>query len=226
MRAAWQANPDELTARAVADSGNYEMQALGELGAMRDPSYHGARASAEEAARLARLQQVTPDLDEALRARADVSDVNYGKAFASDDQRRFAAMQSGRDSLGTPVQLSEAPIPPQIAALERYPAIRAVADAVRKANPDGGNPLASLRGLHAMKLAIDEKFSNKLARSAFDDFSDATLQNTKEELLAAAESISPGYRTARTVHAQMSPDVNQARVMNEMQNVLKRGGGG
>jgi hypothetical protein len=239
LRATAQADdalPAIMAANAAGRKGLTSGQAVAE-GVEYAPNYQALQArisgfdpqraaieGAQEADRLASIRSVTPDLDEAIKARSRLSDVAYGKAFDADAQRLgiLQQEQAFNDEMGALLVRNPSPVrvTPELAALERFPAIRAAAEAVKKSNPDIGNPMTSLQGLHAMKLAIDQQFANPMATTPLQNFTNSALGSTKRELLNAMENVSPMYRTARTVHQQASPQVNQAQILNEVADTL------
>lgn len=224
---------DETAVQAAITAGSPEFTALGEMvKSLHRPGEYDAIAKLQEAARMAGLKKVTPNLQEAEAARSAVADVGYGKAFASDAQRieeaqKMAQMEQAIKTGGIggfspqPIKVT-----PEIASLEKYPAIKAAAKVAKDLNPDIGNPLTSVEGLHLMKVAIDNQFKNPSASTALQNYSNAALADVKTKLLGAIENISPAYRTARTVYAQMSQEVNQAKVLQEMASVLEKPTGG
>lgn len=234
--------PDNLTAAQIAQQAGVAgpmFQAFGARAKQVMPDDYAALMARQEAARLARLQAETPDLATALAQREGAANVTYGKAYTSDAQRRAvedagaeaaALSQSGGISgIG-----AKAPIPPQVQALTQNPVIAAAAREAgilaRASGLDVANPLGSLEGLHLMKIAIDNQFKNRSASTALQNYSDDALRNSKAQLLAAIEGttnqpgISPLYGVARQQYAALSPEVNQAQVMRELQTTLRKPG--
>lgn len=233
--------PAELTAaQAVAPARNDLIAAMGERAAKNDISNFFARTAAEqEAARMARLQGVTPDLAQAQAARDQVAEALYGRARAADLMRRQIAEQeaaAGRSMGAAAGYTAPSQVAPALEALRQNPVIAAAAKDAKTLAASLGkkidDPMASLEGLHLMKVAIDGQFKNRTANTALHNYSDAALENTKTQLLAAIEGtanqpgVSPLYGAARKGFAEASAPVNQAQVLGAMQGVLAKPGGG
>ena len=233
--------PAELTAaQAVAPARNDLIAAMGERAAKNDISNFFARTAAEqEAARMARLQGVTPDLAQAQAARDQVAEALYGRARAADLMRRQIAEQeaaAGRSMGAAAGYTAPSQVAPALEALRQNPVIAAAAKDAKTLAASLGkkidDPMASLEGLHLMKVAIDGQFKNRTANTALHNYSDAALENTKTQLLAAIEGtanqpgVSPLYGAARKGFAEASAPVDQAKVLGAMQGVLAKPGGG
>jgi hypothetical protein len=185
---------------------------------------------------MARLKGVTPDQIAAETARGTSADVLYGQAYAADRMRRSIAGQSGKTTtgpLGEPIYTDDIKIP-QIEALRNNPIIEAAAKEARilmasdpkKYGNIGANPMESLEGLHLMKIAIDNRFKDPTSATALQNYNKAALASTKETLLGAMEKLSPQYEQARRQFSEMSPPVNQSKVLQEMASVLQKPTGG
>jgi hypothetical protein len=194
---------------------------------------------AQEAARRETLANVTPDLAAAEEARKVAGEVAYGRARAADTQRlnNLAMEQQNANMLaGTAGPINVERVAPALQALKGNPVIEAAAKEARTLAASQGvklaDPMATLDGLHYMKLAIDNQFKNRGATTALNKYSDAALNSTKENLLAAIEGtanqpgVSPMYGLARKQHAALSEPVNQAQVLNAMQDTLAAPAGG
>lgn len=196
----------------------------------------------QEAARMARLERVKPDLKKAMDEREGLSNIAYNNAYALDDQRIADARrveEALRDAQHGGMELAgkaKSRIIPEIEALRGNPIIDSAAkEADILAKSMGlkiGNPMESLRGLHLMKIAIDNQFKNRTASTALQNYSDSALQSTKENLLNAIEGttnkpgISPLYKLAREQHAEKSIPINQAEAIGEIQGAIAKQGSG
>lgn len=233
--------PAELTAaQAVAPAKNDLMAAMGERAAKNDVANFFARTAAEqEAARMARLQGITPDLAQAQAARDQAAEALYGRARAADLMRRQIAEQeaaAGRSMGAAAGYAAPSQVAPALESLRQNPVIAAAAKDAKTLAASLGkkidDPMASLEGLHLMKVAIDGQFKNRTANTALHNYSDAALENTKTQLLQAIEGtanqpgVSPLYGAARRAYAEASAPVNQAQVLTAMQGVLAKPGGG
>jgi hypothetical protein len=190
------------------------------------------KAAADAAAREAMITSQTPNLVKAEKLRGETSSRFYGAAFAADAQRQAelaAREQASRALSGTAGPTFEAKIAPELQALKKNPAIAAAESEAKKLAATKGvdlgkDPMSTLEGLHYMKLAIDSQFKNPTATTALQNYSNAALQNTKQQLLGAIEQVSPLYGVARTRHAALSDEVNQAKLLNQLVETLKGSG--
>ena len=159
------------------------------------------------------------DIASAVSDRGGAANVLYGKAFASDAQRRDvadSAMQYARSMMGTGVADPGNLLSSK--ALESLRSRPAFSSAVSKAqemiqNQTGSkvNPLNSLEGLHYIKLALDD-MSNPKAATALGKNESRAVESLKEELSKELENISPLYQNARQVFADMSTPINRMQV--------------
>lgn len=240
IRAANATAPADLTAGQAAANVTapvYQALAADVTGLNANRQY--PKELAQEAARRETLANVTPDLAAAEEARKAASEVAYARARAADQQRlnNLAEQQQNANMLASttgPINIEV--IAPALEALKGNPVIEAAAKEARTLAASQGvklaDPMATLDGLHYMKLAIDNQFKNRTATTALNRYSDAALNSTKESLLAAIEGtanqpgVSPLYGLARQQHAMLSEPVNQAEVLNAMQGVLTGPAGG
>ena len=234
------AAPDRTAAQAVQEAGvaSPVFQAMGEQGRTLTPELASAasqRTLAEEAARKAAIAGVTPDLPALEAARKAAGNVAYGKAYSADAQRlaqRADEIAAGRVMGAATGYVEPGAITPALEALKQNPVIKAAAKEAGRNNAGMQDPMSSLEGLHLMKIAIDNRFQNRLAPTALQKFDDAALKSAKQQLLTAIEGVanapgvSPLYGVARKQFAAMSPEINQATVLNEMLSVLEKPGGG
>jgi len=228
------AAPGTTVRQALADVTTPQTQFLGEIMDARAPGAALTDRTAQEASRAARLQSVTPDMPQAIAAREQTAQALYGRARSADVMRQQLAdteIASGNALRGATGYQVPSRIAPELEALRANPVIAAAAKEAKTLAATQGlplkDPMASLEGLHLMKIAIDNQFKNRTASTALQNYSDAALSNTKSQLLAVIEGtanqpgISPLYGAARKTYAEMSEPVNQAVVLEAMQNVLK-----
>ena len=247
-----QAAEGETAGQAAAYVKQPPFQALAELAERKDKSGETFRQLKEqEVARQQRLAEQSPLLSEAEATRTATTKPIYEMAFTADEQRlarreaerlqRIKEVEESgllKYSQAYKTKMAEASkleIPPQIRALRGNPIIDAAAkEASILAKSEGreiGDPMASLRGLHYMKLAIDNQFSNKTAATSLEKYSDRALANTREKLLQAIEGtdekpgISKVYGVARQKYAELSKPVYQAKIFDELQSILRAPGG-
>jgi hypothetical protein len=135
------------------------------------------------------------------------------------------AGESGLLGMLRPIQ--NVPLPEPVKAISDNSIIKAAIRQIKNdptTPPDvAGNPLASLEGLHRIKMVIDASF--KEPSSALGKYANSARAGTKQKLLSVIEEISPQYELGRKKFAEMSVPVNQAQVMGELATTLKRSGG-
>lgn len=158
----------------------------------------------------------------AENVRSGAADALYGQAYSSDAMRRSIAADiansakpfSGAAGLKVGEDLST----PGLRELAGRPAFQsAIKEAKTLAanmGDDIGDPLTSVKGLHYIKMALDEGFKNP--QSSLASFGQKALTNTKEKLLNELESISPLYGNARKTFAELSKPINSMQIGNEI----------
>jgi hypothetical protein len=235
IRAANAAAPTNVTAaQAAAGSTAPTYQALAAAIAEQDIDKSLKVRQAQEAARRATIEEVTPNLAESQANLDAAAKVSYGRAMAADKQRinNLAAEQQNANMLaGTAGPIKVEYVSPALEALKGNPVIDAAAKEARTLARTKDvilkDPMTTLEGLHYMKMAIDNQFKNRGATTALNNYSDAALSATKQKLLAAIEGtanqpgVSPLYSLARKQHAALSEPVNQAKILNAMQDTLQ-----
>jgi hypothetical protein len=196
------------------------------------PAQMSDRYLQNNAARIAHLRALgaTPEQIAAMEAsREGAANALYGQTFAADAARRAAA-QPARAAV-SPVTDWGAPVAARAAdelstsglrELASRPAFQA---AIREAKTlaanmgeDIGDPLTSAKGLHYIKMALDEGFKNP--QSSLASFGQRALASTKDTLLTEIDKVAPTYGAARQTFADMSQPINRAQVANEL---FKRG---
>lgn len=232
------AGDDVTAAQAAAPAGSDKFSALGKVAEKQKSQYFTDLADKQAANRVSTLKGVQPDLKEAETARDVASKINYGKAFDEDLTRlKEAEKVKQAISLNKGRLFGESPEPlyrvPQ-EMMENPIVASAAKEATILAKSRGenlGNPLESLKGLHYMKLAIDNQFKNRGASTALQQYSDDALRSTKARLLSVIEGnssepgISPAYKVARQEHARLSEPVNQSKVIAAITDSLKNPAG-
>lgn len=198
----------------------------------------------EAAAGAARLQDAIRSLDPEIAGRLvaregenNAARVNLLKNLAGEDGARAFAVAERAGTAG-PIyedafKASGALTPSQLKAqadliknggiekLMQSPAIQAAmkeaqtnaANSGRKMTADG-----SIEGLHNMKLAIDDMIKDPATAAQANKV--ASLKAARDRLVSVIETLSPEYKTARTVYRDMSKPINQMDVAAE---VLRKG---
>lgn len=157
-------------------------------------------------------------------ARASAIDDIAGRGTYYDDIKAGRAQFAKEDydrALNTPIdpQVAEE-MAPQIADLVQRPSIKsAIVDAKRLAAETGENigDMGSVRGLDWVKKALDNKIS--MAGSPGSGIGKADLKalnQTKQDLMATIEQLSPGYKEANDNFAAMSRQINSMDVARNL----------
>lgn len=158
-----------------------------------------ARHAAQNEARIAALQSVTPDAEAARAARQAAAGALYEQAGAEGMDQAVAQT-----------------IQPQVQALMQRVPDEVVSQAQMLARVAGEpiNDMGSVRGAHYLKRAIDSRISQALR--AGDDQTAQAFRGLQEEYLNVLDQLSPTYQQARQTYAAMSPAVNQADVLGRV----------
>lgn len=160
-----------------------------------------ARTAANNEARIAYLQGLTPDVGTARAAREGAAGPLYD-----------AARQGGFDP--NVVQA----IQPRITALmERVP--DDLVGQARQLAQVAGEPIqdmGSVQGAHYLKKAIDRQITQ--ATRAGDTETVRAYRGLQGEYLDVLDQLNPAYQQARQTFARMSPPINQGEVLGEVAN--------
>lgn len=186
---------------------------------------------------LARLQDslrsVDPQINNALATRAaqnNAAHVNALRDMAGQDGARdFAVANRGAtaqklygdafnvvpDAMGMTAEQSRT-----MATLLKSPAVQsAMSDARAIAQNNGtnvgpSNATGSIEGLHNMKMALDDAIQS--ARAAGQENKAQSIKAAQSKLVGLIEEMSPDYKTARTVYADMSRPINQMDIAAQL----------
>lgn len=235
VRSALQIAPANVTA-AQATAGVYapELQALGAAIAERQPSFYAGAEKAQEAARAAQLAAVTPDISAATTARTAATTPLYSaaeKAVVTLDQPfmdLFERMPKGTLEKAADIARMEGK-PFQIG--QYVPAHSAPTGLVNAAGQPimqqvpAQFPKITGQSLHYIKRALSD-ISNASPVTGITQDMQRAARGVLADFLPAVESKINAYGQARQTYSQMSAPINQARVLEEMQSVLQRPGGG
>ena len=183
-------------------------------------------AEATGNAGIARLQSAVSDIKpnafaERQAANAAARSDAFSNVAGSKEQLEFYKAMRGQaaDDLYNqalnrePEQLTSY-LKGQITQLLKRPSIdEASKTAQRWAIERGEKPAAqgSLRALHDVKTALDDKISEAVRKGAGGEVS--ALQATKDKLLNVMEKLSPEYSQARVTYAEMSKPINQMETL-------------
>ena len=217
------ASPGSSGSQAAAGVQAPQLQALGQIvGEQRAPGISGVVSEAEEAGRRATIAAVTPDEAAARLTRERAAKPFYAQA-AQATIPIDATMKNLLDRMPDGV-MSKAR---ELAKIEDRPFI---------ISPPAPSPIVTATGaqaippkpsqitgdtLHYIKRAMDDILSARGEKAMTADMR-RTVAQLRDEYLKAVESRIPAYGQARQEFARLSPPVNQAQVLTEMQNVLAK----
>lgn len=200
---------DITAAQAAAGADADVYQALMKQGEHFDPnSYFRLLKERQAADRMAALQGVTPDLAAAEAARDAATRANYADAFM--DTRRLKTK-------GDP-DLAEIANNPYV--MRAYNKVKDVID-VKGLDPYKN----TTEYLHHIKMGLDDLLKAR-GDSALADTERQAVVSVKNALVDWLKNKNAAYDFARTEHARLSAPINQAKVLEQMQGVLRREGGG
>lgn len=150
-------------------------------------------------------------------------------ASMAGDETALNAAKSARTTQGNALYAKsfgeKVNAPSELSALATRPAFE---QAVKRASSiaaeegvDLGNPMETMRGLHYVKMALDDIIENATSRadSGIGRTQGRAMMGTRDALLKVMDDISPAYREARASFKEASKPVNQ---MEALQDVQKR----
>lgn len=201
LRAAKEIVPGSLPTAAEAAQ-NPGVAALQRTATASDPvamNQLAARQAANNEARIAALQGITPDVESSIAARTAAADPLYD-----------AARSAGFDPA-----VAEA-IQPRITSLMQRVPDDLVAQAKRLAQVEGTsiNDMGSVQGAHYLKRIIDSTINS--AKKTGDTDTVRAFSSLQGEFLDVLDQLNPAYTQARQTFAQMSPPVTQGKVLGEV----------
>lgn len=143
------------------------------------------------------------------------------------DDAALAAAKGTRLGKATPLyerSFSETVKPPEeLVALSKRPAFteamkraQAIAD---EEGVDLGNPMNTMRGLHYVKLGLDDIISGANKDSSIGKTQQKAIIETQKKLLSIMDGLSPSYKSARASFKELSAPVNQ---LEALQGVRER----
>lgn len=173
-----------------------------------------AREMENNAARVGTLRDlagVDGARDFALANRAGTSGPIYDDAFRATSAITPSQMKA-QERLIRNGTLDKLMASPAIAEAQRMAQANAL-NAGKRMSPEG-----SIEGLHNMKMALDDMMREPA--TAAQRVKVDSLKAAQKRLIDVIETLSPDYRTARMVHADMSRPINQ---MDVAQGLLRAG---
>jgi len=217
-----QAKPGLTGSQAAANVQAPQLQALGDIiSEQRAPGIAAITEQAEEAGRRGTLAAVTPDEAAAIAARKAATDPLYAAA-----RGQTIDIGSGLQDVLQRVPRRVIAKARELARMEGQPFI---------IEPPTPSPIVTAAGtqaiptqpsritgdtLHYIKLGMDAVLNEAPSASSLSKTERASLGNVKQDFLRNVEAAIPEYGVARQEFARLSPPVNQAQVLGEMQNVL------
>lgn len=191
---------------AAEAGGNAGLAALQRTATATDPvamNQLAARQAAQNEARIAALQSVTPDVAAAKAARSAQAGALY--------------QQAGTEGLDAATAQA---IQPQIDALMKRVPDDLIAQAKQLAQVSGESvtDMGSVKGAHYLKKAIDARIGQ--AARAGDKQTAEAYGGLQSAFLDVLEQMNPTYGAARQTFAQMSRPVNQGQII---ENIAQRG---
>jgi hypothetical protein len=223
-----QAKPGETAGQAAVPAGSAEWSAGQNIMKKYRPSQYSAIEAKQEAARRARLANITPNLDEAKMARASATSPLYKEAEQSVVQLDPELGELlGRMPRGTVSSAKD------IARMENRPFIMGqYKPATESPNTLMGVtttaeefPEISGAALHDIKRALSDKAFGPTAATGAGRDAQAASRSVVDDYLAALEDKVPSYGQARQTYSEMSKPVNQAELLARAQQVLEGPGG-
>jgi hypothetical protein len=175
------------------------------------PAAAASKEAAKEISRKSTLTLITPDIEKAIKLRAQAADPLYkaaDEAVASVDDTLKSILD--RMPKGTLESAKE------IAKIEGKPFPEAV---------DLGQNLTGQQ-MHYIKRALADKAYGPEAATGLGQDAQRATRTLLNEYLGAFESKIPQYGEARQIYSEMTAPINQAQVLKEMVSVLEKPGGG
>lgn len=200
--------PDDITsAQAAVDVPRFEWANLGQRAQQGDPTAYGLKVDAQEAKRLATLDDVTPNLDAAIKRRTEVSVPLYEKAMASTKRVNTKPVVSLVDKF-----IEDNP---------KLASIRVPMSEIKNGLADDTN----VKSLSSLSQNIKAKIEAKNPDGT-PQFDVKALTKIKEKLDEQIGKAEPKYTQARETYRKLSAPINQARLLQEMKTTLVNSKGG
>jgi hypothetical protein len=205
--------PDDLTsAQAAVETPNFEWSALGATAKKNAPTPYGLLEDAQENARLQALDDITPDLEAAVKVREQATKPLYDEALASKATVRVPPVMKLVDDI-----LAKNPKNDSITV----PLTQIKQDLLDEAGTGFNTNVGSL-------ISLSQNIKNKLnqtvdGKPAFDSKVLTQIKDKLEEQIARAE---PKFAEARSKYKELSAPINQAQLLGAMRETLVNSKGG
>jgi len=214
LRQAITSESDLMASQALAQGGVISpttQTALAEATKRVAPAAKAAKETAQELGRQTTLKAITPDIQQAVKLRAQTADPFYKAAdemvATVDDSLKSIFDRMPKGTLDGAVE---------IAKIEGKPF---------PASIDVGSSLTGQQ-MHYIKRALADKAYGSEAATGLGRDAQAATRTLLDEYLGAFETKIPPYGEARKIFSDLSAPINQAQVLKEMASVLQKPGGG
>jgi hypothetical protein len=205
--------PNDLTsAQAAVETPNFEWSALGAISRKSAPTPYGLLEDAQENARLQALDDITPDLEAAVKVREQATKPLYEEALASKATVRVPPVMKLVDDI-----LTKNPKNDSITV----PLNQIKQDLLDESGNGFNTNVGSL-------ISLSQNIKNKLnqtvdGKPAFDSKILTQIKDKLEEQIARAE---PKFAEARSKYKELSAPINQAQLLGAMRETLVNSKGG
>jgi hypothetical protein len=208
----------DTAAQALAQGGIISpttQTTLSEAAKRSAPAAKATKEAAKEISRKSTLTLITPDIQNAVKLRAEAADPLYKIADESvavvDDTLKSILDRMPAGTLNDAIEIAKIEGKPFTLGGEKGVSI--------------GDNLTGQQ-MHYIKRALgDIAYGSKPSSNLGADAQKAT-RALLDEYLGAFESKIPEYGQARQIFSEMSAPINQAQVLKEMVSVLEKPGGG
>ena len=209
----------DLTAgQALGDSTLPAFQALSERVSARTvpaAKFKFETQDAQEAARLAGIKNVTPDLAQSIKNRELVS-----KPFYEAADKAIVPLDDAMVNLFNRMPEGTLKSAAEIAKMEGRPFILN--------DPQTGQMFPEVTGetLHYIKRSLSDIANAAPSQKNIGRDTQKAAQDLLKKFIGEFEARVPDYAAARSTFADLSKPVNQAKVLDAMMKVLEQPGGG
>ena len=209
---------DVTAGQALGDSTLPAFQALSERVAARTvpaAKFKFETQDAQEAARLAGIKNVTPDLAQSIKNRELVS-----KPFYQAADKAIVSLDDAMVNLFNRMPEGTLKSAAEIAKMEGRPFILN--------DPKTGQMFPEVTGetLHYIKRSLSDIANAAPSQKNIGRDTQKAAQDLLKEFIGEFEARVPDYAAARSTFADLSKPVNQAKVLDAMMKVLEQPGGG
>ena len=214
-RAALQAAPADVTAQQALAGGGVispTTQAVAQRAISKVmPAAQETKFAAQEAARKSTIEGITPDLDAAIKARADAARPFYKAADTT-----VVPMDAEFNAVFSRIPKDVVRNAANIAKMEGREFIMG----------KGADAQITGESMHYIKRALSDVAYGQPAATGAGRDTQLAARKLLDDYVTMFENKVPDYKAARTTYSELSAPVNQAQVLKEMVSVLEKPGGG